>query len=256
MRKFLYAASGLLAFSLLLTGCGNMPKMTEEQSDVVSEYATSLLLKYDADTHSRLINTEEIIEKYNKAWDEYNEAKEKYEKELAKEEKKKKQEEEQAKEEINESDNSPNDGTGGATVIDSMSIAQFIGVDYDISYSGYSLVKTYPEDGVDYFFSMDATSGHDLLVVKLNATNLGDAGDLDIMSRNLTFKLSINGDSYHSSYKTILDDDFSEYVGSFNAGESKTLVLIAEVEEGKEITSIDLRISDTKGNTVTKQLLK
>ncbi|MCQ2523505.1 MAG: hypothetical protein MJ123_04130 [Lachnospiraceae bacterium] len=259
MNKPFVMAGVLIMASVMFCGCGDLPKMTNEQSEVVTEYASSLLLKYDSTKHSRLIDTDAFLEKYNKAWDEYNEAKAEYEKQLAKEEKKKKKEQqkEESKEEVIDRSESDNSGTGGATVIDTLTIGQFLGVNYDISYMDYSLVKTYPEDGTDFFFSMDATSGHDLLIVKLNATNMNSESDeLDVMSKNLTFKLSINNEGFHAAYKTMLDDDLSEYVGNFNVGESKTLVLIGEVESGKAINSIDLRISDTKGNVVTKQLMK
>lgn len=259
MRKSFIATVFLLIMSVCVTGCGAVPSLTEEQSGVVTEYATSLLLKYDTQEHSRLIDYEDFFEKYDKAWDEYNEAKAKYEKQLAREEKKKKQEEAETVVETTVVDKSESSSSanGGASIIDTMTIGQFIGEQYDFNYSGYSLVKSYPADGTDFFFSMDATKGHDLLIVKFTASNiLGEDSDLDVMNKNLTFKLSINGEGYHSSYKTMLDDDFSEFVGSFKAGESKELVLIGEVEEGKAINSIDLRISDTKGNVITKQLLK
>ena len=92
MRKPIVAFGAILTLSICLMGCGNaMPAMTEEQSDAISEYATSLLLKYDTEDHSRLVDAQAILDKYDKAWEDYNEAKDKYEKQLAKEEKKKAQ---------------------------------------------------------------------------------------------------------------------------------------------------------------------
>ena len=56
----------LTAASLLLSACGasipsipTIPEMTEEESAQVVEYAAGLLLKYDTNYHSRLVESPE-----------------------------------------------------------------------------------------------------------------------------------------------------------------------------------------------------
>ena len=49
--------------ALLLTGCvDNMPDMTEEQSELVAEYAAGLLLKYSPNYQYGLADEDELLE--------------------------------------------------------------------------------------------------------------------------------------------------------------------------------------------------
>ena len=43
--------------SLLMTGCGAMPDLTQEETELISEYAVGVLLKYDKSHGSRLVDT-------------------------------------------------------------------------------------------------------------------------------------------------------------------------------------------------------
>jgi uncharacterized protein YceK len=46
-----------VAAAVLMTGCGAMPDLTQEETDLISEYAVGVLLKYDANNSSRLVDT-------------------------------------------------------------------------------------------------------------------------------------------------------------------------------------------------------
>lgn len=275
MRKFRFSFATILLMTFVLCGCGGaIPDLSKEQSEEVSQYAASLLLKYDNENHTRLVDTKEFLDQYTAAWDNYNAGKEAYEKEILAEQEKRLKET-LAQEEANafnpesgdsetvivdrseSGSGSGSDSGNTAKIIDAISISQFLDVDFDIEYSDFKLLKTYPERGTDFYFTMDATRGNDLLVIFFDVTNTsGDSQELNIMDKLISFKLSINNKGYSSSYKTMLEDDFSEYFGEFAAGESKKLVLISEVPEGTEISSIDMRMSDPNGNYITKTLVQ
>ena len=55
---------GLLAMSaVLLTGCvDSMPELTDEQSDIIAEYAAGLLLKYSPNYNYKIASEEEVAE--------------------------------------------------------------------------------------------------------------------------------------------------------------------------------------------------
>ena len=141
---------------LLLSGCGTMQDLTEEQEKLISEYSVALLLKYDAENHSRLVNTESFLNRYYAAKQVYEEGKAAYYAQKEAEEAQRRAEAE-AMEAANEpSEESsgvekPDDkGTGGATVIDNRSIESFLGLDgFSIVYGGFDLLDSYPEDSTD-----------------------------------------------------------------------------------------------------------
>lgn len=253
----------ILAFSF--AGCASYPDISEADNELISEYSVSLLLKYDSENHSRLVDTSEFLNSYYEALRIREEGQNAYENQL-------KQEEEDRinetlmQEQLNASgndtslDSNKTDEYDGATITDNsgvtVSIESLLGCDnFSIIYTGYDIVDSYPEGSTDFFFSMDATEGNKLLVVKFDVTNLGEASELNIFGTGAKFKLNINKEGMSSVYKTMLEDDLSEYLGSFNSGEKKKLVLIYEIPEDKAINSISLGISSSKGS-VEKALVQ
>ena len=263
-RTAAIALSLVLIIALLMSGCASYPNLTAEQDEMISEYAVSLLLKYDSENHSRLIDTSEFMNMYNTALKIREDGIAAYEAEKAAEEEARRAEAEAQQTSMALTDNpsggSNNDGTGGATVIDSstasISIEEFLNAnDFSISYSGFDIKNSYPDESTDYFFSMDSTTGNDLLVIYFDVKNNGSAQTLNIFGMNTTFKLNINNQGFHSAFKTMLEDDLSEYLGDFAAGESKKLVLIYEVPEGTAVSSIELSLSSNSKGSITKPLL-
>jgi len=280
MKKFVCILCVMTFFILTLAGCGSIPDMTQDQEEMVSEYAVSLLLKYDAANHSRLVNVDSYINAYETAKRLHDQAEEAYYKRIEEEENKRREEaanqenmnSEYSKETASSSSSSShssegsgegsgtgrNDGTGGAAIVDNTSIEDFLGLSgFSIVYAGFDIMNDYPEDSMDFVPYISASEGGDLCVIYFNVTNnSSSANTLDIMGLvpMTYFKVSINGDSsYHSVLRTILEDDFAVYIGDFAAGETKRLVLVAEVKEGTQISTLNLRINQGSG-TLTKSL--
>ena len=62
MRKGCTFLCGIVA-AMLVTGCGAVvPDLTQEETDLISEYAVGVLLKYDKNHGSRLVDTSEYEE--------------------------------------------------------------------------------------------------------------------------------------------------------------------------------------------------
>ena len=61
-NKFVRASAVLLSCSIFMTGCGfvDIPDLSDEQTELISEYAVDLLLKNASGTDSRLLSSEEI----------------------------------------------------------------------------------------------------------------------------------------------------------------------------------------------------
>ena len=56
MKKVSVLVCGLMV-ALLTAGCGEMPDLTQEETDLIAEYAAGILLKYDRDQVNRLVDT-------------------------------------------------------------------------------------------------------------------------------------------------------------------------------------------------------
>lgn len=242
-----------LAACVFLTACAQIPDLTDEQEEMVTEYAASLMLKYDSQNHSRLVDTTSYVNAYETAKRIHDDAEARYyaeqkaEEEARREEARLQEELSRAYEEATRpEETSHNDGTGGAKIVDSRSIESLLGCsDFSIQYAGSDTLDSYPEEEGDVYFSLDAKRGNKLLIVYFNVTNLLDEeASLDIFEINPTFKLSVNGGSFSSVYKTfVLEDDLTVFSGSFSANEMKRLVLVTEVSQDTVIESLDMRVS-------------
>lgn len=217
---------------VFLTGCGStIPEMTEEQQELVVEYAAGEILKYDRNHVASLVALEVDQE-----------------------------------EESEETDSSPAVGQddpvsddeeekGGVTadevtVIDQTeeiqpaSVDEFMKLDeVKISYTGYELAESYPEETADEaFFFMSATENHKLLVLKFQVENQSVAEkELDLAQSQIRYKIVVDGEQ-QNALTTMLLNDMEYYQGTLAPQESVELVLVGEVpaEMADQISSLEL----------------
>lgn len=232
---------------LLLTGCGNaIPDMTDEQMSMVTEYAAGLLLKYDADYEPLLLDDERLAEEEEIQLEIAEEAKRLADLET---------EREAAKQETESADSQS--GTTGSEQEDVAQIdpAEFLELSgLSVSYNGVDFQDAYPESGDEVYFAVNASDGCKLAVVHLTLVNTGaETCDVDILNKNAKFKVSFNDGEYHSTMLTMLEDDFSSYVGTLAPGESADTVLLVDLkeEECNAIESLKLYIKYQGENTKT-----
>lgn len=249
MRKVGIVLCGITA-AIGLTGCGSiMPDLTEEETEIISEYASGVLLKYDRVHNSRLLSMSEYEEEENK----------RAEQEAAREAARAQEEENAGEEETPASEESPENGT---EVIDASqdeaappaTIEEYYGIpDITFQYTGYELAQSYPADAGEgeVFFAMDATEGMQLLVLKFTAFNGGVAEQtLDMLGYNARFKISVNGGSGENALSTMLLNDLQTYRDAIPAGSGVELVSVVEVPQSTTIESIDFILRGEAGNAV------
>lgn len=222
-----------------LSGCqtSTMPVMTEEQSDLVAQYAANLVLtntkKYDTG-----IATQAEIEKAD-----------------AKRERQRLREEEAKK--ASEASGETGQAEMTATVSENADIAQFLGLqDIAITYQSYEICNEYPNDNSEEnFFAMDATEGNQLLILKFTIQNNGSEDkEMDILNQYPLFRISVSGGANKSALTTILLDDLSTFKDTLAAGESREEVLVTEIsnqeaEEGIQSLSLFMKLKDQSANT-------
>lgn len=237
------AALGLA--SCLLTGCGSViPELTEEEASLIATYAADVVLASSKESNSRLIDTEEEAAKR----EELSEKVEEFKKKQAAEE-----------EETDKTDETGGPEYSTASGVQRVeNIADFVGLDgFQVNYEGYEIEKSYAADTEEEWEpTFDATSGKNLLVIKLNVTNMTDAPAVaDVLSKNMMF--SVRGDNGINgmTYVTMLLNDFSSAQDEIGAGESRQYVLITQIDEDiTEVGSLSLHMK--KGDEVADAILQ
>ncbi len=234
MKGFIRIIAIVLS-ALMLSSCGAyFYDLTEEETELITEYAVDVIVRHGKGTDFRLVtNAEEQLAK-------------KRERDAAVEEMKAKmraeEEEAQAEEEGGESSES---GGGGAPEAPSMpevsSVDELLGLsDVSINWMGYDVMDSYGESGG---FSMDADPGHKLLVLSFYTENL-TGGDVfvDILSLKPLFRIGINGEAPKVANTTALLNDLAYFQGPLSPGAGQELVLIREIseEEASGIASVSL----------------
>lgn len=211
---------------LLLTGCTDaIPEMTEEQQNMVTEYAAELLLKYDANYHNTILTEEESI---------------KAEEELIRDAELQVLINEQRERQEQQNQEAENGGSEGETSSEAAvpvytDIDSFLGLSnaVEIEYTGYLVCDSYPENTEmnDWQGVARATSANNKLVVfSFCVTNVSGSDYLfDMASIDTRFSFKINNSITKSSLTTLLSNDFKMYRDTIPAGGTVDVVLIIEM---------------------------
>lgn len=230
---------GSMAAALLMSGCGAMPNLTQDETELISEYAVGVLLKYDTAHGRRLVDTSG----YAPA-EEEPEPEEPVEEPIAEEESEPETEEPVVVDVSQDEEQTQPEIT---------SVEQYYGIpNVMITYQGCEVADSYPPAGEEetLFFSMDATPGNQLLVLKFSAQNLsGEDQTLNMLGYGATFRVSVNGEPSRGALATMLVNDMQTYDSVIPASSSVDLVSIVEVPQGTNPGTIDfiLRGGETDG---------
>lgn len=241
----------LLCASLLMMGCGNtIPELTEEQQDLVVEYAASTLLKYNKNYEGRLLDKTVL---------EVEEAKIDAREEKIAAMQKEKLEKAKLNQKTDSSQKKTETASGGDVTDNSQTnvntyttIEEFLGLEQvTFTYTGYEVADDYPEQGENLFFVMNATEGKKLLVLKFKAENVSNEEAILNMSQvGARYKVSVEGEA-KNALTTMLLNDLAYYQGTLAAGESTELVLVSEIpaERAENITTLELIVKNVDNTT-------
>ena len=236
MKKKKLITIGLLA-CLFLSGCGNaIPELTEEQQNMVTEYAVGTVLKYSANYEDKIIC-----------------------KELKKTEVAETEEAEQNQPQENteaESDTADVPTVSVNEIVDApalsvnetasaMSINSFLGLEgFSVEFQGSEVCDAYSgaeEEAVA--FELQAGEGKKLLVLKYAVTNTtSQEQNFDLLSKNVKAKISVAG-SNRSALLTMLENDFLHADTVIGANETGTFVILTEINEETEVGTIGLTLT-------------
>ena len=123
---------------------------------------------------------------------------------------------------------------------------------FTVTEAGYELADRYPAGNEG--FSMVALNKNKLLVLKFNVTNNSQsAAALDMMGKNLSYRCVVNENKGVNVQVTALLNALNTYNGTFEAGESKEMVLVFQVSDeiSANINNISLYVAkDSKTSVI------
>lgn len=244
MRKKGYAILLLMTVSLLCTGCGRqLPDLTQEQAEVVGDYAAGLLLKYDANSRSRLVDISLLSQA---------------EEESTQEPAQDSGDEEQTG--MRPTADTPVVAVGEETKEKSVPLEQILELPEGVtlSYQDMRIADSYPDiaDG-EVGFGVDAAQGKMLLILEFNLDNASSEDqEIDLFTSSPVFVITVNGNIRRNALITLLTDDLSAYTGKIPAGGRAETVLLMDIDEMKleDITEVSLTVKN--GSQTETILLK
>ncbi len=221
-----------------LTGCNQVIELTESEEQIIVEYAADAVLEHlgifqHTIVEELVVPEEEDVESVPEPIIEPTD-------------------EEEPKEGIQVVIPEMEDVSANANI----SIEEFFGIDgLQITYKDYEVVKTYPEDSADdIYFSIDATEGNNLLILKFDLVNLtGEDYQANMMPYNMKFKVGINGEAQRWVLSTMLLNDLATYNEIIPVGSATEVVLAREISEDITVDSISFMMKNGD-STLTKDL--
>ncbi len=214
---------GVLAISAcMLTGCiDSMPDMTEEQSELVAEYAADMLLKYSPNYHYRIADEEEVASA---------------EAEETSQEEETTQEESQPSQDLSQTGSGESVSVGAETSVEDGSeydLATFFGMEqFSIRYASCEITDAYPKAESGAGFSVTAPQGYNLLVLHFDVENLGEeAAQCDLFDQINKVRVNVNDAGYVQALSTLLTNDLTTYMEDIPAGEVADAVVAVPVEQ-------------------------
>lgn len=240
MKKKVMAAL-LTGMALTMAGCGNaIPDMTDEQLQAVGEYTAMLLLSHDVNYRSRLVDIETLtVEDVVGPSGQPTPAP-------------------TAtpipeKPGMDPTDDTPVvDLTQGSETQNKVSLEEALGLpgQLTLSYTGYEILASYPQDASEEYFTVDAGEGNQLVVLHFDLQNQGDGTETaDTMGQNLLVRVSVNGNT-SVSLTTLLENDLMLYREGLNPGETRDVVFLAEFDAGSllDVVSVELNVKNGDKN--------
>ena len=243
----------VLAMTVLLCGCNSdVPDLTPEQTALISEYATHLLVKHSELSDRNLLD-EKDLEAGMIAEAEERERKLKAD-EIA---------QSYLNKEVEMIDGAAKEETADTgeelEVVPMQAIGDFFGEDqFTIDYSSYELCESYQAEGDDEFFmAMDATVGNQLCVVKFSVQNVSsEDNEFDMIGKNSKYMLRMADGETIPAQATLLLDDLSSYRGTIAANTTQQMVLVFEVDDAvvqMDSSQLVMKNSDGAENIVLLQ---
>lgn len=230
LKKWIYIIL-TASLSLNLVACGDyMPDLTDEEETAISEYAVELVTKHSKYGNNRLEDISEIEDTYMEdEEDALAEGAEEMEETIP-------EEDTEAPEEITSEEMISQEAE--VPLYSNERIDQILGLEgIEINYIGNEITDTY-KPGENSYFSITASRGKKLVVLRFSITNVSnDTVKVDMNQYDVKYSYGNGSDKKKKLDHTVTAKDIYSYQGYLEAGQTDTLIGIAELVES-EIPSI------------------
>jgi hypothetical protein len=227
-----------------------MPELTDDESDMISEYAAGLLLKYSPNYDYRIVDNVEIISAPDEETEDIPQTEENTEEESSTE-----TSETQEESTPTDTDVPTQEMANVEEVSPDTDIAKILGInDVSIKYSSYEICDSYPKDSSG--FSVSAHKENKLLVVHFNIENTSGAPyTLNLLDYNMSARLSYNGDRSSGALNTMLPNDLLSYYDTISTDTATDAVILALVsnESAQDLSAISVKIA-TGSDTIELEI--
>ena len=234
MKKKLCAV--LCAATVFLTGCGAV-ELTDKESDLIAEYAATVLLKHSTTYQPKL--QDQVVEVETTS---ISPVQPSSSKDLS--------ETQGGQTGQNKSD------VPVSTEAPSKSLTEALGIAQDgfgVEYAGYEIVQKYIDSKPPQLSIQVKDTNQRYLVLKFQITNHSEEEkECDILSKKRTYRCRVNDTERFGSQMTMLFDDLSTFKETFSANETKQAVLVFQIPAEYEgnITGLSLTVKeDEESNT-------
>ncbi len=227
MRKKTVQIAVAAAAGLMLTGCGDAAySLTADEESIIVSYAAHMVTKYNTYQKEGLTFVDMEMS-----------------------------EEEEVPEETEQQDTEtvPDDAAPGGPAAPAEDVqqpsaqtadfAQLFGTDgISFTYVGARLDDSYVESS---YYAVQADRGYTYLILGIDITNNSqEEAALDYLSRQPQFSVTVNEEVRSPAEITVLTQDFSTYVGTLAAGETKETVLLFQVPDSVvSVENLKLEVS-------------
>ena len=233
MRRFKIIT--VLLILATLTGCMQKFEYSEEQTDAAAEYVAGLILRYDKDYKNKLISMEEIVVQQQEA-----------EKATATPAPGTSQDTDDGPTGVTENPiDAPKPEYTLSEVIDEKG--------FDLSYNGYTIADSYPEDITDAYFSVTAREGNQLVILSFQLKNkLDKKNNLNLTKAKITYQLDVNVGTIYEPPFALLENNLKLIDMTLKEKEEKTVILIFEVKKDVEMKDINLMVTRDDRSEIIK----
>ncbi len=245
IKKYIMLSTVLL-LTFLTAGCGQAVgdfDLTQSEEEQVVGYCADILLKYDKDHQSNVVDTSLARELAARV-------------DAIKEMNAKMEEQKPDTPSGNSSKKSKDKvAVDPYALSGEQNLAAVYGQDgFDVKYTGYEVCDAYPHDGnsSDYF-ALEATMGKQLIVFHFDITNTSsESRECNFLSQDAFYRVVVNDSDRKNALTTILLNDLATVDETIDAGASMDAVVVLETEPGYEegISSLKLLAKYSGGDAV------
>lgn len=227
-RRKLLLASLLCLLAFGLSGCGDaIPELTESEEQAITDYAVDLVLKYDVNYQSRLVELSE--------------------------------------EDLAEPEDEPvvtpvpEESAGmdpvetlpevsvGEAVVSNLSAEEVLGWEgiCELNYQNFQVSESFETNSAELgYVSVEAAEGNKLLVASFSLNNISaDEQHINMIANDASFSLNVGNGGQKKCQLTLLENDLSTYFGDIPANDSVEVVLIVEMAEDLLVDVASLKLN-------------